>query len=130
MRRLPALWALAFLFLCVGQEKRKPRPAELELVEFKALRNESKVLIDGKLRNTGDATARNVVLIFQFVAPDNKVVATRKADIEPEEIEPGDDATFMLETPFPARAVAIRMETYDRNERWINLAKNGPYPIE
>ena len=130
MRRLLALGALASLFWCVGQEKRKPRPPELEMIEFKALRNESKILIDGKLRNMGETVAKHVILIFQFVAPDKKVVATRKANIEPDEIEPGEDATFMLETPFPARTVAVRMETYDRDERWINLIKNGPYPIE
>jgi len=129
-RRSLALIALASLFLCLGQEKRKQKPAQLEMIEFKAIRDQNKILIDGKVRNTGDLAAKDVILFFQFVSPDKKVVATRQADLEPREIEPGEDADFLLETPFPARAVFIRMETYDRQERWINLAKSGPYPIE
>lgn len=125
-----ALWASVFLFWCAGAQKRKPGPASFELVEFKAQRAEDRVLLDGRLRNTGASKVRFLVLVFHFLSSDKQVVSTRKADIDPDEVGPGEEAGFMLETPFPSRAVAVRMETWDKEERWYPLRRSGPHPIE
>lgn len=128
--RLLALLASVSLFLCLGQEKRKPRPAEFKVVEFKAVRSEDRVLLDGAVRNVGESPAKRMALIIHFLNADKKVISTRNTDLEPDPMEPGDDATFMLETPFPARAVFIRLETFDRSQRWYPLARAGVYTIE
>lgn len=128
-------WLLAFitlasLFLCVAQDQRKQKGALLNVVECKAVRREDSILLDAKLRNDGEESIKNVVLTIYFVGPGKKVVATRKTDIDATDIEPGGEAEISLETPFPARAIALRFETRTRMERWIELKNDGPFPIE
>jgi len=128
--RLLVLTASASLFWALGQARRKPEPPRFEVVEFKAQRNEDRIWIDGRVRNKGDVAVRFPVLVFQFLSSDNRVVSTRRTDLEPEELGPGDEASFMLQSLPPARAVSIRLEMYDRTQRWYPLDRGGPYPIE
>lgn len=128
--RLLVLTASVFLFWAFGQARRKPEPPRFEVVEFRAQRNEDRIWIDGRVRNKGEAAVRFPVLVFQFLSSDNKVVSTRRTDLEPEELNPGEEASFMLQSLPPARAVSIRLEMYDRTQRWYPLDRSGPYPIE
>lgn len=128
-------WLLAFitlasLFCCAAQDQRKQKGARLDVVEFKAVRQGDSVLLDGKFRNVSDNAIRYAVLVLSFVGPDKKVVATRKSDLDTTELQPGEETDISLETPFPARAVAVRLECQTRLERWIELTRNGPFPIE
>ncbi|MFZ5927652.1 MAG: DUF3426 domain-containing protein [Acidobacteriota bacterium] len=128
--RLLALTASVSLFWAVGQPRRKPEPPRFEVIEFKAQRQEERLLIDGRVRNIGSATVRFPVLVFEFRSSDDKVVSTRRTDLEPEELAPGEDAVFLLQALPPARAVSIRLEMQDRDRRYYPLLKSGPYPIE
>lgn len=128
-------WLLAFitlasLFLCVAQDQRKQKGACLNVVEFKAARKEDSILLDGKFRNDGETAIQYAVLVLYFVGPDKQVVATRKTDLDATDIQPGEETEISLETPFPARAVAVRIDCQTRLERWIELTRHGPFPIE
>jgi hypothetical protein len=128
--RLLVLTASVSLFWAFGQARRKPEPPRFEVVEFRAQRNEDRIWIDGRVRNKGETAVRFPVLVFQFLSSDNRVVSTRRTDLEPEELNPGEEASFMLQSLPPARAVSIRLEMYDRTQRWYPLDRSGPYPIE
>lgn len=128
--RLLALTASVSLFWVFGQARRKPEPPRFEVVEFKAYRQEERLFIDGRVRNAGSAAVRFPVLVFEFLSSDNKVVSTRRADLEPEELAPGEGSVFTLQALPPARAVSIRLELQDRDRRHYPLLKSGPYPIE
>ena len=121
-------------FLCVlaaaPQAKKKPKPAELEIVEIHAVRNGEKVQIDGRVRNTGDIRAQEVQLIFYFVAPDKKTVSTRRGPLESPDIQPGEQAVFTLESPAPVRAAFVRLEAVAKGERFLKLSNDGPFPVE
>ena len=97
---------------------------------FRAERSVSRVHIDGLVRNTGASSIEKPLIVFYFVSPDKKVVATRTAPLEVKRLEPGDDAQILLETGYPARASEIRMEAFDGNERFIKMTNPGPYAIE
>lgn len=128
--RLLALTASVSLFWAFAQSRRKPEPPRFEVVEFKAQRQEERLFIDGRVRNVGSAAVRFPVLVFEFLSSDDKVVSTRRADLEPEELSPGEESVFMLQALPPARAVSIRLEMQDRGRRYYPLLKSGPYPIE
>ncbi|MEJ5366836.1 MAG: DUF3426 domain-containing protein [Bryobacteraceae bacterium] len=128
--RLLLLTASVFLFWAFGQSRRKPEPPRFEVVEFKAQRQEDRIWIDGRIRNTGSEPVRFPVLVFEFLSSDDKVVSTRRTDLEPELLPPGEESSFMLQALPPARAVSIRLEMQDRWRRWYPLARSGPYPIE
>lgn len=130
MARGLGLVLLAAALLSPAQEKRRAPLAELEMDGFRAERNAGRIHIDGIVRNTGASSIEKPRIVFYFISPDNKVVATRDAPVEVKRLEPGEDATLMFETAYPARASAIRLEAYDGNERYIKLTNAGPYPIE
>lgn len=125
----------AFLYLAAtlalpAQDKRRAPGAEVELLGFRAERSVSRINLDGTLRNTGSTAIDKLQIIFYFVSPDKKVVSTRSAPLEVKRLEPGEDAQFMLETAYPARASEIRLEAFDTHERFIKMTGAGPYPIE
>lgn len=128
-RGLGFLLTLSALILS-GQDRKRAPGAELEMSGFVAQRSVSRVNIDGTVRNTGATAINKALIVFYFVSPDNKVVATRSAPVEMKRLEPGDDSRLMLETSYPARASEVRLEAYDGNERFIKLTNAGPYPIE
>ncbi len=128
--RLLLLTASVFLFWAFGQTRRKPEPPRCEVVEFRAQQHEDRLWIDGRIRNVGDAAIRAPVLVFEFLSSDDRIVSTRRTDLEPDPLEPGAEASFMLQALPPARAVFIRLEMQDRGRRWYPLVKRGPYPIE
>lgn len=128
--RLLVLTASVTLFWAFGQSRRKPEPPRFEVVEFKAQQQEERLFIDGRVRNIGSATVRFPVLVFEFLSSDDKVVSTRRTDLEPEALAPGGESVFMLQALPPARAVSIRLEMQDRDRRYFPLMKSGPYPIE
>ncbi len=116
--------------LAPAQERRRAPLAELEMADFKVERSVSRVHFDGTVRNTGASAIDKPQIVFYFVSPDNKVVATRSAPVEVKRLEPGDESRIMLETAYPARASEVRLEAFDGRERFIKLANPGPYPIE
>jgi hypothetical protein len=124
------LAVLASLFCWGAQDQRKPKAGAELTVELAATRDTSKVLLDGKVRNTGGAPARNLLLIFKFVAPDNKVVATRQANLEARSLEPGEDGPFSLETEFPPRAVSVLVEIQNKGGIELTVRNRGPFPID
>lgn len=129
-RWLSALFALASLFLCFGQEKRKQGPPELTVSEFRARRSVDRINIDGRVENTGDAPARKLQLIFHFISPDEKVVSTQRGPLDDPLLEPGEEAEFTLEVRAPARAVYIRLECEDGSSRHVEVRNAGPFTIE
>lgn len=126
---LPSLLA-ASLFLSPAQEKRKQRPPEVEVVELRTHRGEGQLTIDGKIRNEMDQPLRGLVLFFALEASRHEVVATKNGVPEPEDLAPGEEAEFHVETSDPVRAVYIRVEARDKRGVDLRLGKNGPFPIE
>ena len=114
--------------LIAAQEKKKP--AEFALLGFHARRNVDMLQLDGRVRNIGGQRAEGVTMIIHFLAPGGITLATKTGPLETEDVEPGEEATFMFETPFPARTVKVRLEAEGRGEREIKMQKSGPYPIE
>lgn len=85
--------------------------------------------IDGKVLNAGQQRLKKIVLIYQFVAPDGKVVSTRKGPLEVPVLEPGDETEVMLETPDVARAVEVRVGA-ERDGIQLDVKKGAVVPIE
>jgi hypothetical protein len=127
---LAAILGIASLFCCAAQDKRKPKPAELEVLELQIHRGDGQVALEGRMRNIGELKAEGLRLIFHFVSPDRRVVATKQGALEHDPLEPGQEAEFHLQTPDPVRAVHVRLEAGDRNEREVRITRPGPHPIE
>ena len=126
---IPSLFALAIL-LSAADQKGKPKPPDIELLEARCQRSESRVLVDGLIRNTSGKPLQKVLLTFRFIAPGRNVVATKNAPIEEEFLEPGAEAEFHMQAPDPGRAVEFDVGATDGGNRDLRLSRTGPFRIE
>jgi len=127
--------AIAFVpvgLLATSAGKGSSQPAQqLEISEFAARRTSSRVIeIDGIVRNTGGQAVTRARLVFYLLSPGGDVVSTQRGAIQPETLEPGDDASFTWQTHDVARAVSLRIGAQDRAGAVIPVVNPGPYPIE
>ena len=56
--------ALLFLALCAAVAQKKP--ADVQILETKAVRETTKISVDGKVRVTGEKPLHGLVIIFDF----------------------------------------------------------------
>lgn len=128
--RMIVFAALASLFLCGAQENRKQHRYEVTVLEFKATRKLERVWLDGKVKNTGEHTLNGGEIVLFFLAPGGEVAAKRRFELDDKSLDPGDECEFMLETPFPARAVSIRVEAEGKDRVVISTRNGGPFVID
>jgi hypothetical protein len=123
------LW-LALTLAAVLLTAMAPKQPDVEILESKARREEGKVTLDGRVRNTGSKAIRGLVVIFQFTAPDKAVITNQKTEIEEPVLEPGQEGTFRAVLIDPVRAVYYRIDAEDRSGKELRVARPGPYSIE
>ena len=118
------LFALLFLLLAP-----KPEPA-IELVEATARREDQTIAIDGRVRNYGDKEARKLMIYFEVLDGDRKVLTRQSGAIEEPELAPGAEAEFHNQISTPARAVSVRFEFEDASGRELKTRNNRTVAIE
>ena len=129
VKTLRVILALALAAGFTAAEKKK-KPPDLEVVEASAHRGESKISIDGRVRNSGEKPIKNLMLIFDFMAPGRQVITTQKAPIDEELLDRGTEAAFHMELNDPPRSVEFQINAADGSGRELRVAKAGPFPIE
>lgn len=121
---------LATLLYAAGEKRKPPKPPDLEVIELTARRTEGRILVDFRIRNSGLKTLENVVVLLDFLAPENKVVTTQRAEIEPAILDPGEEAEFHGQLRDPARAVRCRINSQDGAGRELTVSGSGPFVID
>ena len=129
MKTLRVILALTLVVASVAAEKKK-KPPDLEVLEATAHRGESKVSVDGRVRNSGEKPIKELTLLFDFQSPEKQVVATEKGAIDEEVLQPGQEAAFHMEANAPPGSVAFQINAADGAGRDLRVAKSGPFPIE
>ncbi|HTM47161.1 MAG TPA: hypothetical protein VL285_00665 [Bryobacteraceae bacterium] len=129
MKPLQIILVLALAFGSAAAEKKKKAP-DVEILEATARRGESKISLDGKLRNSGEKPIKQLMLLFDFMAPGRQVVTTQKAPIDEELLEPGKEAVFHMELNDPPRSVEFQINAAEGSGRELRVARGGPFAIE
>jgi hypothetical protein len=132
MRVLTVL-ALSLASLCFATadgRKQQPSVLRLELAEVTARRVENQILVDGRVRNGSGRPLQAVVLVFDFLSPDSRVVTSRKGALEDEVLEDGQETSFHFRMPDAVRAVWFRVRAQVRGGREPEVQNPGPFPIE
>jgi hypothetical protein len=117
------------LFAAAAQQKGK-KPADVQILETKAVREITKITVDGKVRVTGEKALHGLVIIFDFRSPEKEVVTSQKAIIDEDTLETGREGVFHSEMADSARAVRYTVRAFDMHEKELRLANPGPYPVE
>ena len=108
----------------------KDKPPELEIIEFSVRRDEKVIVVDGRVRNISDKPLKGIVLYFEFLESDNKMISRMIADVTKDVVGPGEDAAFETQTRDQSRAVFLRLDAEDGHGRFLLPDKPGPYEIE
>lgn len=108
----------------------QPKPPVIQVVEATAHREQDQLNIDGKLKNTGERAAADLVIIVDVLDSDKQPLITKKGGSDPETIEAGQQGEFHAQMPLPPRAVYIRLSFEEGNTRDIKATNTGPFAIE
>jgi len=129
MKVLTILSLFLALFAAAAQQKGK-KPADVQILETKAVRDGTKIKVDGKVRVTGEKSLHGLVIVFDFRSPEKEVVTSQKAVIDEETMETGREGVFRSEMADSARAVRYTLRAFDMHEKELRVANPGPYPVE
>src|SRR5882724_427341 len=92
--RVPTVvaWITVLVAAAAGAaDKKKPKPAVVEMQGLKVTVDGSKINIDGAVHNSGERTIEKLVLSFHFFDTEHNPVSTLKLDIDDATIDPGDE---------------------------------------
>jgi hypothetical protein len=128
MRFLTLVLPLSLAVLADGQ--RPSRPAEVEVLESSAHREDGKIMVDGRLRATADKPLRGLIVYFDLMSPENGVVGSQKAVLDEDLVQPGEVRTVHALTSDHVRAVKFKIRAFDTGEKELRVANIGPFPIE
>ena len=108
----------------------RAKPPAVQLDAVSARRGDGTIVLDGKVRNASDKPIEGLVLIFQFLAPEQTVLTAQKSNIDEDVLEPGQVSTFHFELDAPPRAVRYQVEATDHSLRDLRVGNSGPFTIE
>ena len=108
-------------------KKDKEKPPDLEIVELRIRREEKLITVDGRVRNISAKPMKGVVLFFEFLEADRKMISRMIAQVTKDLVAPGDDGSFETQTKDQARAVGVRVDAEDIDGRYFVVDKPGPY---
>ena len=129
-RAIFVLAALPVALLLSQNNKKTPKPPDLEVVEVTATRHGDEIHVDGKVKNTGLKPLEKVAVIVDFFAPNRKPMVSKRGPVDAEVLEPGEEADFKLAMADPGQLVAIELQAVDRRERDLRLSRTGPFSID
>ena len=128
--RVLTIAALCFALFAASAQQKGKKPADVQILDTKAVRDAGKISVDGKVRVTGEKSLHGLVIVFDFRSPEKEVVTSQKAVIDEETMETGREGVFRSEMADSARAVRYTLRAFDTHEKELRVANPGPYPVE
>lgn len=131
MRLVSALLLALVVFAWGQKSEKKGKLLAIEVVETSARRmTDGTIHLDGRVVNTGDRPIEGLVILFDFIAPEGRVISTKKFATDDEVLDLGHETAFQAKLADHVRAVRYRIGATDRVERDLRVARPGPYVIE
>ncbi|MBK5291272.1 MAG: hypothetical protein JJE04_06315 [Acidobacteriia bacterium] len=126
---------LSLLAVAPAQKQKKqkddgPKPPDIAVLEFKVHREPRLVVLQGALRNNSAKTIRGLVLFFEFLEGDGKMITRKTTIVTDTPMAPGQESGFEVQTVDPVRAVQVRVDAEDKDGRYLRLDNPGPFDIE
>lgn len=129
-RRSLLLSMAAYVPLALAEKKKEGKPPEVELAECSVKRQADLIVLDGRVRNISEKPIKRLVIFFDFLSSEQKVLTTKRGEIDAEILAPGEDAEFHSQIEPPARATHYQINFEDGAGRNLRGLKVGPFPIE
>ena len=130
VRLFSAFLLIATLLYPQGKKSKKPKGPNVLIEKIEVRREGDVVLLDGGIKNTSIKAIHGVTLHFEFFAPNQESLTVMNGPVDSAFIEPDDSAEFKLQVRYPTRAVELKTEARDKDQRELNVEKNGPYRLD
>ena len=133
-RRLVLL--LAPLSVFAAGKRKKDRDFEggnIKVVELAVHRSDGSdrlLNIDGRLVNSGPDAIRGLVLIFEVMGVDDKVVSSQRGKVDEDPLASGQESELHWQMRDQASAVEVRLRAIAHDDQPVKVEEPGPYPIE
>jgi hypothetical protein len=128
--RVLGVIGLTFALLTVADAQKQKRPPDVNIVETKAVREQTKITVDGKVKVTSEKSLRGLIIVFDFRSPEKEVVTSQKTTIQEDTMESGREGAFHAEMVDAVRAVAYTIRAFDNHEKELRVSNAGPYIVE
>jgi hypothetical protein len=128
--RFSSFALLAVAFFAAGAQQKGKKPADVQILETKAVRETTRITVDGKIRVTGEKPLHGLIIVFDFRSPEKEVVTTQKAMITEDTVDAGYEGVYHSEMADAARAVKYTIRAFDTHEKELKIVNTGPFPIE
>jgi len=73
MRRIILLLFLISSATSLHAQQKQKKPPDVEILETKAVRDNGKISVDGRVKVTAEKALRGLVLVFDFRSPEKEV---------------------------------------------------------
>jgi hypothetical protein len=131
MKHLTFVLILALTPALIAQKsKQQLKNPEIQVTEAAVRREEGRITIDVRLKNTGEKPARDLRIFYEVLDPDRRVLTRQTGGIEQKDLDPEAEAEVQAQMHFHARAVSIRLEFEDGAGRNLKATNTGPFVIE
>jgi hypothetical protein len=127
--RLPGAAVLALFLLSAAVAQKQKRP-DVQIVETKAVRDQTRITVDGKVKANAEKPLRGLVIVFDFRSPEKEVVTSQKTTIQEGNMPDGQEGVFHAEMVDAVRAVTYTVRAFDMHEKELRVANPGPYIVE
>ncbi len=112
------------------KSRKEPRKADIQLVRLASTRQEGRITYEGVVRITGERPVTGLTLQFEFFESRRVLLSQQKIQIDQTTLAPGDEKQFSLQGNDVPRAVSFRVQACDAGGRDLNVAGEGPYPLD
>jgi hypothetical protein len=128
--KVSSIALLVLALFAAGAQQKSKKPADVEILETKAVREPTRITLDGKVRVTGEKPLHGLVIVFDFRSPEKEVVTTQKAVITEDTVDTGFEGVYHSEMADAARAVKYTIRAFDMHEKELKIVNTGPFPVE
>jgi hypothetical protein len=110
--------------------RKEPRKSDIQLVRLASTRQEGRITYEGTIKITGEKPVTGLTLQFEFFESRRVLLSQQKIQIDQTTLAPGDEKQFSIQGSDVPRAVSFRVQAYDASGRDLNVAGEGPYPLD
>jgi hypothetical protein len=134
MPRLKFLVLLAGV-LCLSMlslsGQKKPKPAEVEVLELAVHRNVDVIAVDARVKNVSGRSIRKMRITLDFIAADGRVMTTKSGELDHEELAVGEEGAFHFQLEDSPKAAFYRFRLEDGAGRDLRAdSADAKRPIE
>ncbi|HUQ94512.1 MAG TPA: hypothetical protein VM120_22710 [Bryobacteraceae bacterium] len=118
--------------LCFGLQKKgkPPKPPEITMIEVTCHRVAGDVMLDGRLKVSGDKPINKLQLLIDFLGTDGQLLQTKRGEVDSGTLDPNEETEFRMRVSDPIRAVKYALRLEDGNAKELRVDNAGPFPIE